>query len=196
MVRVSLGRYSRDAQLEEGYGIPLAALEKLARSAYGDDPCERFACKGESIRDPLLMARMQKAIAIIQFKVEGELFLRRTDWGLGERALLAAIDPAAGTVAIDGTTHPLLDAHLPTIDWANPHALTPGEAACLAALTESFTASNYLWKQMRFVASHGGCTCGAISADLPRLCARRRGGRVPRVPDRRHPCKGKALFDA
>ncbi len=196
VVRVSL-RYSRDAQLEEGYGIPLAPLEKLAREVYGDDPCERFACKGESIRDPLLMARMQKAIAIIQFKVEGALFLRRTDWGLGDRALLAHVDAAAGTVTVDGTTHALLDTHLPTIDWKDPHALTPGEAACLAALTESFTASNYLWKQMQFVASHGGMylrrdLCAIFHGCVPVDAA----GQFLAFPIDGIAYKGKALFDA
>ena len=195
VVRVSL-RYSRDAQLEEGYGIPLAPLEKLARSAYGDDPCERFACKGESVRDPLLMARMQKAAAILQFKVEGALFRRRTDWELAHRALLERIDPAAGTVTIDGTTHPLLDTHFPTIDWAQPYALTADEGACLAALTEAFTSSNYLWKHMSFVASRGSM---AVRRDL---CAIFHGcvpvderGDFLAFPIDGVPYKGKALFD-
>ncbi len=196
VVRVSL-RYSRDAQLEEGYGIPLAPLEKLARTVYGDDPCERFGCKGESIREPLLMARMQKAMAIIQFKVEGALFARRTDWGLADRALLSRIDPVAGTVTIDGTAHPLLDTRLPTIDWANPHALTDGEAACLAALTESFTASNYLWRQMQFVASHGSMylrrdLCAIFHGCVP---VDEAGAFLDFSIDG-VPYRGKALFDA
>lgn len=65
VVRVSL-RYRRLSQLEEGYGITMAPVEKLAREVYGDDPAERFSCKGEGLRDPLLMARMQKAMAVMQ----------------------------------------------------------------------------------------------------------------------------------
>ena len=61
VVRLSL-RYRRLAQLEEGYGISLAPVERLARDVYGDDPAERFAVKGEGLRDPLLLARMQKAV--------------------------------------------------------------------------------------------------------------------------------------
>ena len=52
--------------------IPVEPLEQLAREAYGDDPAERFRAKGEDLRDPLLLARMQKAIAIIQFKLDAQ----------------------------------------------------------------------------------------------------------------------------
>ena len=194
VVRVSL-RYSRDAQLEEGYGIPLVPLEKLARSAYGDDPAARFGCKGESVRDPLLMARMQKAAAILLFKLEGALFLAREDWGLQDRALLGRIE--GGAVEIEGTRHPLLDTHLPTVDPANPYALTADEASCLAALVDAFTASNYLWRQMSFVVSHGGMylrrdLCAIFHGCVP---VDETGELLPFVLDG-VACRGKALFDA
>src|SRR5262249_32965071 len=68
VVRISL-RYGRVSQLEEGYGIPVEPLEQLAREAYGNDPVKRFTPKGEDIRDAMLLARMQKAAAILQFKL-------------------------------------------------------------------------------------------------------------------------------
>ena len=135
VVRVSL-RYRRLAQLEEGYGITMAPVEKLARDVYGDDPAERFACKGEGLRDPLLMARMQKAMAILQFKLEGQL-PRRPEWELEHRALLHRIDPAAGTVTIDGKGHPLLDPRFPP-RLGDPYALSADEERVHGALTESF----------------------------------------------------------
>src|SRR6202023_135579 len=95
VVRLSL-RYRRLAQLEEGYGIPLAPVERLARTAYADDPAERFAVKGDGVEDPLLLARMQKAAAILQFKLEGQLLLRHPEWELEHRCLLHRINPAAG----------------------------------------------------------------------------------------------------
>ena len=154
VLRVSL-RYRRLSQLEEGYGITMAPVEKLARTVYGDDPCERFQCKGEGLRDPQLMARMQKAMAIIQFKLEGQLQQRRKDWGLENRALLHRIDPKAGTVEIDGKSWPMLDLRLPTIDWKDPYALSPDEDACMKRLTRSFLESQQLWRHMSFVARHG-----------------------------------------
>lgn len=154
VIRVSL-RYRRLSQLEEGYGIPMAPLEKLARDVYGDDPCARFQCKGEGLRDDLLMARMQKAAAILQFKLEGQLFRKRTEWGMAERALLHQIDRAAGTVTIAGTVYPMLDMALPTVDEADPYKLSAAEDACLARLTRSFIESGALWRQMSFVVGHG-----------------------------------------
>ena len=49
VLRISL-RYRRLAQLEEGFGITMAPVEKLARTVYGDDPAERFGVKGEGPR--------------------------------------------------------------------------------------------------------------------------------------------------
>src|SRR5258707_14928728 len=60
VVRISL-RYRRLSQLEEGYGLIMSPLEKLARTVYGDDPSERFKTRGTGLRDDLLMAQMQKA---------------------------------------------------------------------------------------------------------------------------------------
>jgi len=154
VLRISL-RYRRLSQLEEGYGITLQPLERLVRQHYADDPAERFACKGEGLRDPLLMARMQKAAAIIQFKLEGQLVARHPRWGLGHRALVRRIDPAGGTVEIDGRRHPLLDTRFPTIDWDDPYRLSVDEAFCLARIRESFLTSSTLWRQMQFVARRG-----------------------------------------
>lgn len=154
VLRVSL-RYRRLSQLEEGYGIPVAPLEKLARTVYGNDPAERFACKGEGLRDPLLMARMQKAIAIIQFKLEGQLGRRHPEWHIEQRGILDCIDYQAGTVRLSDKTHPLLDRHLPTIDPADPFRLSAEEAACMARLKQSFLYSPTLWEHMRFVEQRG-----------------------------------------
>src|SRR5262249_16232177 len=110
VLRISL-RYRRLSQLEEGYGIPAAPVEKLARTVYADDPAEQFPCKGEGLRDPLLMARMQKAMAILQFKLEGQAIQRNPAFRLDYRNLLHRIDRDRGTVEVDGTVYPMLDTH-------------------------------------------------------------------------------------
>ncbi|HET9991605.1 MAG TPA: fructose-bisphosphatase class III [Kofleriaceae bacterium] len=152
VVRLSL-RYQRLAQLEEGFGISLAPLADLARDAYSDDPCERFHVKGDAGVNADLYARMQKAIAMIQFKLEGALFRRHPEWELEHRALLHRIDREAGTISLYGKTYPLLDTRLPTIDWADPYALTAAEQSCIDALVQSFVGSPTLWRQWSFVAS-------------------------------------------
>ena len=154
VVRISL-RYGRIAQLEEGYGIPVEPLELLARSAYANDPAERFRSKGEDLREPLLLARMQKAISILQFKLEAQTTRRNPHFDLEHRNLLHRIDPAAGTVTIDGKVHPLLDRALPTVDFADPYRLSEAEAKCIDLLRRSFLDSPTLWNDMRYVEERG-----------------------------------------
>lgn len=196
VVRISL-RYARIAQLEEGYGIPVEPLEQLVRTSYADDPAERFHSKGEDQRDPILLARMQKAAAILQFKLEGQTSRRNPHFGLEERCLLHRIDPAAGTVNIDGRTHALLDRAFPTIDWNDPYALSPAEQTCIDLLQRSFLVSPALWRDMRFVADRGAMVAVRDENLIFHGC----------VPCDEHgdfldlevdgaPRRGKALFDA
>ncbi|MCB0322771.1 MAG: fructose-bisphosphatase class III [Bdellovibrionales bacterium] len=154
VLRVSL-RYRRLSQLEEGYGIITAPLEKLAREVYGDDPAQQFSCKGEGLREELLLRRMQKAIAICQFKLEGQLIQRNPQFAMEHRNLLHRIDPQQKTVTIGDETYPLTDHHFPTIDWSDPYRLSPEEQACMERLRQSFLQSPMLWEQMQFVLRRG-----------------------------------------
>jgi fructose-1,6-bisphosphatase-3 len=191
VVRLSL-RYQRLAQLEEGYGISLQPVRELVAAAYADDPAECFATKGESTVE---LARMQKAIAILQFKLEGQLFRAHPEWGLEHRALLHRIED--GTVEIDGKRYPLEDTRFPTIDWANPYALSAAETACLSDLTRSFIDSHALWQQMSWVASRGRMwmrrdRCAIFHGCIP---VDERGEFLEMTIDD-VPRKGRALLDA
>jgi len=197
VLRISL-RYRRLGQFEEGFGITVAPVEKLARTVYGDDPATHFAVKGEGLRDPLVMARMQKAMAIVQFKLEGQTSRRHPEYGLEHRQLLHRIDPAAGTVTIDGKVHPLLDTHLPTVDFAgDPYALSVEERACMDRLAQSFRESAPLWTQMTWVEKHGAMLLrrhptvifhGCVPVDA--------SGALRSFPVDGEPRQGLALFEA
>jgi fructose-1,6-bisphosphatase-3 len=196
VLRLSL-RYQRLAQLEEGYGISLEPLEQLARTAYGDDPATVFVVKGEPTADPLLLARMQKAAAILQFKLEGALFRRHPEWQLEARALLHRIDPKAGTIELEGQRYPLLDARFPTVDWADPYALSVDEQRCLAEMQREFTESQLLWRHMAYVASHGQMwlrrdRCAIFHGCMP-VDER---GEFLAFPVDGEPRRGRALFEA
>jgi fructose-1,6-bisphosphatase-3 len=154
VLRVSL-RYGRIAQLEEGYGIPVEPIEQLARAAYAEDPAEHFRAKGEDLRDPLLLARMQKAMTVLQLKLEGQTIQRNPSFGMDDRNLLHRIDTAAGTVTIDGKVYPLLDDRFPTIDRDDPYRLSPDEARCIERMKQAFFDSAALWRDMRFVLEQG-----------------------------------------
>ena len=159
VLRVSL-RYRRIGQLDEGYSIPLTPLEHLARTVYADDPAEFFMPKSEGMRPNDVVARMQKAAAIMQFKLEGQLIERNPQWGLDHRRLLHRIDHVRGTIEIDGTVYELRDKLFPTIDPADPYKLSDEEASCLARLKHSFLNSQKLQEQIRFMVGHGSMYLG------------------------------------
>jgi fructose-1,6-bisphosphatase III len=196
VLRLSVG-HSRLAQLEEGFGISLEPLEKLARDVYRDDPAAAFQPSGEDLREPALLARMQKAIAVLQFKLEAQIIRRHPEYQMQHRALIAALDLEQGAVRVDGTEYPLLDSSLPTIDRRDPTALSPEEAACMERLQRSFLESHLLGERMRFVARRGTCYLvrdghlifhGCVPVDED-------GAFLP-FPVDGTPYRGRALFDA
>ncbi len=78
VIRLSL-RYGNLATLEEGYGINLVPLATFAMETYADDPCDEFIPKigkNDKIDEKTvyLTAQMHKAISIIQFKIEAQIF--------------------------------------------------------------------------------------------------------------------------
>lgn len=154
VIRISL-RYRRLSQLEEGYGIPMAPLEKLARTVYQDDPAERFPCRGEGMREASLMARMQKAIAVIQFKMEGQTVRRNPGFNMEDRNLLHRIIPQDFKIEIGGKKYQMRDTSFPTIDWSDPYKLSAEEEACIERLRESFLHSPVLWEHFRYIVNRG-----------------------------------------
>jgi len=152
-------RYRVAAQLEEGYGIPRLPLERLVQECYADDPAERFLAKGEGLRDPVHVARMQKAVSILQFKAEGQMIARNPHWGLDHRRLLHRIRWEGGkavSVEIDGKTYPMLDERLPTIDPQDPYAYSKEEQRCVDRLRHSFVHSQRLREHMEWLVRRGG----------------------------------------
>ncbi|WP_124065556.1 fructose-1,6-bisphosphatase [Clostridium sp. E02] len=153
-------RYNSFDVLEEGYGINLRPLSMFAASVYQDDPCERFIPQilDENIYDavdPGLAAKMHKAIAVIQFKVEGQIIKRHPEYQMNDRILLNSIDFKQGVVKIEGKEYSLLDSFLPTVDKENPLCLTKEEEDLLHTLNLSFLHNDLLHKHVRFLYSHG-----------------------------------------
>ena len=160
VLRLSL-RYANLATLEEGYGINMVPLATLALEVYGDDPCEEFIPKllkddgrlDEKTRH--LIAKMHKAIAVIQFKTEAAIFNRRPEWQMNDRNLLEHIDFTNQTCTIDGKEYAMKSCHFPTISADNPNALTPEEDTLMKKLHHSFRVSEKLRKHIRTILSHG-----------------------------------------
>lgn len=159
VLRIATSYNSFDV-LEDGYGINLRPLSMFALDIYGDDPCERFQphVLDENILDPVdpqQAARMHKAVAIIMFKLEGQLLLRHPEYGMQGRLLLDKIDYENGTITLNGVTHPLLDTHFPTIDPADPYRLTDEENELVELLYRSFQHSAQLSRHIEYIYNHG-----------------------------------------
>ncbi|KAH3763831.1 fructose-bisphosphatase class III [Pelomyxa schiedti] len=130
VLRVSLA-YGNLETLESAYGIDLLPLATFAMETYADDPCEKFmpkisevlpadqpyipSSKVPTIGEKRLLAKMHKAVAILQFKLEGQLIHRRPEFDMGNRLLLDKVDPATGTIQIAGNQYHLIDTLFPTV---------------------------------------------------------------------------------
>ncbi len=159
MLRMNIS-YNNFDMLEIGYGINLRALATFAQDVYGDDPCEFFKPKvlDENKFDPvdeMLAARMHKAIAICQFKIEGQRIKAHPEYELDNRLLLDKVDYKTGTVSIKGQVYELRDKNFPTVDPSDPYKLSEGEEQLMRALEASIRRSKELQTHIRFMFSHG-----------------------------------------
>lgn len=152
--------YNNFDLLEDGYGINLRALSMFALEHYKEDPCDRFRHhiydenKYDAV-DGALVAKMHKAMAIIQFKLEGQLILKHPEYQMEDRLLLDKIDFTKGSIWIDGKEYQLLDKNFPTVDPENPYALTEGERELMNTISASFSHSVPLHRHIKFLYSHG-----------------------------------------
>ena len=160
VIRLSL-RYANLTTLEEGYGINLVPLATFAMETYGDTACKEFVPKssGESMKldekTMRLTALMHKAIAVIQFKVEAQLFEKHPHWQMTDRAMLRHIDYTRGVITLDGKEYQLTSNEFPTIDPNNPLELTPEEKMLAKRLRHSFKVSEKLQRHVRLLLQHG-----------------------------------------
>ena len=153
-------RYNNLDVIETGYGISLRPLSVFANEVYKDCDTKCFQIKltnddSYSEKDKLLSARMYKAITMILFKLEGAKVLRRKEFQMEDRALLHRINYENKTITIGENTYNLEDCDFPTVDPADPYALTEDESKVIDQLTESFRQSEKLQKHIRFLYSKG-----------------------------------------
>jgi len=159
VIRICL-RYGGVDTLETGHGISLLPLASYALDAYAEDPCTQFqpsqaADLELTSHERLLMARMHKAISIMQFKLEGQIIRRRPHYHMESRLLLDKIDLEQGTVQVEGVVYPLLDIHFPKLDPQHPYELTAAEQSVVDRLKLSFLHSQRLQNHVRFLFSRG-----------------------------------------
>lgn len=147
--------------VEIGYGISLRPLSLFANEVYANSDVSNYMPKGNSEgdvflkEDDVLVARMHKAISIIQFKLEGQTILRNPDFNMEHRLLLDKINWEAGTVTVEDKEYPLKDTDFPTVDREHPYMLTDREAEVMQYLKNAFMRSGKLQAHVRFLYEKG-----------------------------------------
>jgi fructose-1,6-bisphosphatase-3 len=148
--------------IEIGYGISLRPLALFASEVYKDSDVSIFMPKGNfggdafGGDDDLMIARMHKAISIIQHKLEGQVIKRHPEFHMEDRLLLDKIDISRGVVKIGDKEYPLRDCDFPTLDKNNPYKLTEGEAEVMKYLKHAFMRSEKLTRHIRLLFRKGG----------------------------------------
>ena len=151
-------RYDNINTLEDGYGINIRPLTTFALKTYKDDDCLKFMPKVYDynkyiVSDEIYIAKIHKAISIIQFKLEGQIIKKHPEYKMENRLLLDKVNYKKGTITINGKTYELNDKNFPTIDSNDPYKLTGEEQEIIDRLQESFKNSETLNKHISFLYS-------------------------------------------
>ena len=151
-------QYNTLSIVENTYGISLRDLIGFAQETYRDstwfmprNPDDAYYVKNSMDN----LAKAHKAIAIILFKLEGQLIRRHPEFGMEDRLVLDKIDYENNTITLNGETYPLNDGHFPTIDPTDPYALTDAEQSLIDSLTHAFRHSKALRRHIEFLYNDG-----------------------------------------
>lgn len=161
VLRLSL-RDANTTTLEDGYAINMVPLATFAMEQYADDPCEIYQPRVDEERtnftekDVRLIAQMHKAISVIEFKLSGQIAMQHPEWNMMDRCLMEGINKEKGVIVIDGNEYELKDKLWPTLDPANPYALTPEEQDVMDRLRHSFMRSERLQAHVNCLLMRGG----------------------------------------
>ena len=161
VLRLSL-RDANTTTLEDGYAINMVPLATFAMEQYADDPCEIYQPRVDEERtnftekDVRLIAQMHKAISVIEFKLSGQIAMQHPEWNMMDRCLMEGINKEKGVIVIDGKEYEMKDKLWPTLDPANPYALTPEEQDVVDRLRHSFMRSERLQAHVNCLLMRGG----------------------------------------
>ena len=133
-------RYNCYELLELGYGISLRELALFAEKTY------------QASEDIL---PINKAIAVMLFKLEGQVIMRNKAFNMQDRLFLDKINLDDGSVVIGQKRYELMTRDFPTIDPADPYHLSDEEQHIIEGLRKSFRESQRLRRHIEFLYEHG-----------------------------------------
>ena len=200
LIRIS-ARYDNLSTVEDAYGINLLPLATFAMDVYRGDPCNSFELKLADSNvynheELYMVKQMQKAIAIIQFKLEGQLVQNRPNFKMQNRLLLEHINLEEGTIHIGQKKYELNDTNFPTIDPLDPYRLTQQEQDLMIRIQNSFLKSEKLQRHIKFLIDKGSMYLKYNSKLMYHGCVpMTNDGKFKRIKIEGVYYSGRALFD-
>ncbi len=126
-------------------GIDIGGLKELAEKLYPEGVPGSFKAKMDISR------KMEKTLAMIQFKLEEKTIREFPDLGMESRLNLEKL----ATLLKEKKTEGLTDTHFPTLDLDDPLRLTKDEERVIDDLARQFTTSQRIKSLMRFLFEDG-----------------------------------------
>jgi len=127
-------------------GFDMDKLAEFAQRMYPPKLCTaRFKAKTDR------GLSMEKALSVIQFKLEDQLISRNPAWGMDSRRSIRVLAQKLN----GGDETDLNDVYFPTIDLENPAKLTAEEQDIVDDLTAQFVGNRKLKRLMSFFFEHG-----------------------------------------
>lgn len=152
-------RYNNMPIIEESYGMSIRFIVDFAKKNY-PKPCEKFMPIVEkeqhvSKNELEVLASVQQAMAIIQFKLEGQLIQKYPKFDMSDRNHLQKIDFNKMTYQWDEIDFPLNVADFITVDPDNPNELTTEEIEVVEKMNDLFLNAEKLQKHIHFLVAKG-----------------------------------------
>ncbi len=157
--------------IETGYGFNFRPLVTFALEEYADEDASAFAISTvfgteTALEKDDLLAKMAKAITVIQLKLENQMLLRHPEFDMSDRILYPETE------------------------------LTEREKSLIEYLTSEFMRNKRLARDVRFLLSHGAMYKVYNDNLLMHGCVpTEEDGEFSRVPVRNEWLSGKALYD-
>jgi fructose-1,6-bisphosphatase-3 len=126
-------------------GIDISRLKEFAKKLYPGEITGNVKAKQE------ISKKMEKTLAIIQFKLEEKTIRENPEFNMESRLWLEKI----AEMLKNNDTEGLTDSDFPTIDINNPTELTAEEKEVIDDLAHQFTHSSRIKSLMKFLFEHG-----------------------------------------
>lgn len=158
LLRIAV-RYHYLYELEAAYGLNLRPLFLFAEENYDVNPAFKPSERPDDallgVENQLRLSKVHQALAVIQFKLEGQIISRRPDFEMADRNLLEQIDFDKKTILLNGKIYELENTCFQTISRERPNELTENEAYVMSAILTSLQQSEKFQRHMSFLLEKG-----------------------------------------